>query len=82
MGMFTTILDENGKEYQIKCGRDECETYKIGDNVGQYPSEDWAGVGYLLDDVYYANADDQCFHYYVIIKDGVIKAVETMALKL
>ena len=82
MGMFTTIVDENNKEYQIKCGMDNCETYKIGDNVGQYPSKDWAGAGYLLDDVYYAHADDHCFHYYVIIKDGVVKAVEAMALSV
>lgn len=33
MGMFTTIIDAEGREHQIKTGNDFCETYRIGDEV-------------------------------------------------
>ena len=72
MGMFTSIIHPvDGRELQIKCGHDSCETYHVGDGVGQYVIEGWPGEGYLLDDVYDSYDDD-----WVIIKDGIVVAVE------
>lgn len=71
MGLFTSIIHPvDGREIQIKCGWDECETYKVGDNVGQHPFPNHAGEGYLLDDVYHGWGDA-----FVVVKDGVIAAV-------
>jgi hypothetical protein len=71
MGMFTSIIHPvDGRELQIKCGWDMCSTYRVGDNVGQYPSPQEPGGGYLLDDVYHGWGDA-----FVVIKDGVVAAV-------
>ena len=73
MGMFTTIIHPvDGRDLQIKCGNDTCETYKLGDDVGQYAIKDWAGSGYLLDDVYHGYGDP---HAFVIIKGGKVVEV-------
>lgn len=72
MGCFTTIIDtRDNKDYQIKCGYDICEIYKLGDKVDQHMIDIYPGEGYLLDDVYegcnYPNQDA-----WVIIKDGYV----------
>ena len=54
MGMFTSVIDERGREFQFKCGWDDCDTYRVGDKVDQrvYPDELFAGK--LLDGAYHA----------------------------
>ncbi len=76
MGMFTSITHPvDGRELQIKCGNDSCNTYGVGEEVGQYPLPNYAGEGYLLDGIYdsYSNLGDDD---YVIIKDGIVAGVE------
>jgi len=75
--MFTTIIHpDDGRELQIKCGEDMCETYRVGDIVPWFVIKDWPESGYLLDDVYssYSNNGD---NDWVIIKDHVVLAVES-----
>lgn len=50
MGMYTSVIDRDGEEWQIKHGNDECNTYTI--NVkGNHPFSDdvpdgvYAGIG-------------------------------------
>jgi len=67
MGMFTSIIDSNGIEFQIKGGEDDCERYKVGDTVDWKIWPDRPGEGKLLDGVY-----DGCGPLedkWVIIKD-------------
>ena len=75
MGTYTTIIHPvDSRNLQITCGQDTCCCYKVGDNVNSYIIEDWAGEGYLLDDVYesYSYKEDD----WVIIKDGKVLCVE------
>jgi len=67
MGMFTSIVDQNGKEYQIKCGYDDCDWYKIGDRVDWKIWPDRPGEGKLLDGIYDGSGDTD--NGWVIIKD-------------
>lgn len=81
MGCYTSVVHpEDGRELQIKCGHDRCMCYKLGDNVGQYVCKDRPKHGYLLDDVYdsYSSRGEDDW---VIIKDGVIAAVEPRAFE-
>lgn len=76
MGMFTSVIDpRTGIEYQIKCGWDKCETFKVGDKVPSKVYPEYPNEGYLLDDVY-----DGCNYpqkdVWVIIKDSTIVAIE------
>jgi hypothetical protein len=59
MGMFTTIIDPTGcgRELQIKCGYDDCDTYHVGDTVDWKIWPDKPGVGKLLDGVYESYSD-------------------------
>ncbi len=73
MGTFTSIKHPAGKQdLQIYCGYDTCQTYAVGDDVGQYKGTE-PGSGYLLDNVYEAHSIEH--HDYVIIKDGKVAAV-------
>lgn len=76
MGMFTSIIDPKTEiTYQIKCGWDDCETFKVGDRVPSKIYPKYPGEGYLLDDVY-----DGCSYpgkdAWVVIKDSFIVAIE------
>jgi len=76
MGMYTSVVHpEDGRELQIKCGEDVCETYKVGDDVGAKPDPQNPESGYLLDDVYesYSNRGEDDW---VIISGGKVIAVE------
>lgn len=64
MGMFTTVLDRDEKEHQIKTGADQGETYKIGDLVNWWVSPIEVGYGRLLDGVYTSHHG-----WYVAIKN-------------
>jgi len=71
VGTYTSIIHpDDGRELQIKCGHDACETYKVGDEVKWEVLKDYPREGYLLDDVYDSFEDD-----WVIIKDHKIHAV-------
>lgn len=75
MGMFTSIIHPvDGRELQIKCGYDDCETYHVGDTVNWYVNKSWPKSGKLLDDVYdsYSNNGPDCW---VVIKDHIVVAV-------
>ena len=54
MGCWTNIVDENGRTLVIRTGRDNYDTYRIGDEVAWSVSKTYAGDGTLLDDVYLA----------------------------
>lgn len=64
MGMYTSVVLEDGKELQIKCGFDDCEVYRVGDYVNWRIWPDLPGTGKLLDGIYYADTGDV-----VVIKD-------------
>jgi len=69
--MFTSIIDPvDGKELQIKCGYDDCETYHVGDYVNWYINKSYPRSGKLLDDVY-----DSYEGSWVVIKDHIVVAV-------
>lgn len=80
MGMFTTIIHpDDGRELQIKCGWDQCETYKIGDSVKWHVIESCPGQGYLLDGIYSSyskNGDDD----WVVIKNHIIGLLKKLIL--
>jgi hypothetical protein len=74
--MYTSIVHpEDGRELQIKCGEDICETYRVGDIVNAYPSPNRPGCGYLLDDVY-ESYSDRGVDDWVVISGGKVVAVE------
>ena len=52
MGMFTSCYDESGQEHQMKCGHDECDSFRIGEYVNSCVMERYYGEGYLFDGVY------------------------------
>jgi hypothetical protein len=52
MGMFTTIIDLLGREYQIKTGLDDCETFRVGQVVNWYVDRDTVGCVKLADGIY------------------------------
>ncbi len=54
MGMFTSVIDAAGREYQFKCGWDDCDTYRVGDKVDQKVYPDSLYAGKLLDGAYLA----------------------------
>lgn len=71
MGMFTSIIHPvDGRELQIKCGYDDCDTYHVGDTVDWYINRSYPRSGKLLDDVYQSYDDT-----WVVIKDHVVAAV-------
>ena len=76
MGMYTIIEDDLGQRWQIKCGHDYCDTYKIGEEV-PFKLHDEAGEGDFLDGVYEAYGDIGHHHKntWVIIKDHKVTAV-------
>jgi hypothetical protein len=81
MSTFTTIIHPtDGRELQIKCGWDECETFRLGDEVGQRIYPDWAGEGYLLDGVYDSMSYEHGQDDWVVILGGRIAAFEPKEL--
>lgn len=78
--MYTSIIHPDGRELQIKCGMDECQIYKVGDDVGSYVDPDWPGQGYLLDNVYdsYSNHGEDDW---VVISGGKVVAIEPKELE-
>ncbi len=54
MGMFTSAIDDRGREFQFKCGWDDCDTYRVGDKVDQKVFPDNLFAGKLLDGAYHA----------------------------
>jgi len=79
--MYTSIIHPDGRELQIKCGMDECQIYKVGDDVGSYVDPDWPGQGYLLDNVYdsYSNHGEDDW---VVISGGKVVAIEPKEMEL
>ena len=79
MGMFTTVVLENGTEVQFKTGNDACDIYKIGDKVNWSVDKNYVGSTCLTDGVYDGlDYDDELGiddDYWVIIKDHVIADV-------
>ena len=75
MGTFTSIIHpDDGRELQIKCGHDVCETYKVGDYVDWFVIKDYPKQGYLLDDVY-DSFSDRGEDDWVVIKAHKVQAV-------
>jgi len=75
MGMYTTVIrpDSEGAEVQIKTGRDDCDTYRVGDAVNwSYDIVPMRGT--LLDGVY-RGLGNELKEFFVIIKDHKIAAV-------
>lgn len=81
MGMFTSAIDDRGREFQFKCGWDDCDTYRVGDKVDQRVFPDELFGGKLLDGAYHAeycrweggkavDRDEK----WVVIKGGVFVA--------
>jgi hypothetical protein len=52
--MFTSAIDDRGREFQFKCGWDDCDTYRLGDKVDQKVFPDELFAGKLLDGAYHA----------------------------
>lgn len=52
MGMFTTIIDLLDREYQIRTGEDDCNTYRVGQTVHWWVDRNIVGRSVLLDGVY------------------------------
>ena len=76
MGCYTTVLHpDNGRELQIKTGRDDLDRYRLGDTVNWRISEYFGGDGTLLDGVY-DSYSDKGEDDWIIIKDHKIAAVE------
>lgn len=75
--MFTTICDVNAS-WQIKCGYDQCEEYKIGDKVRQWIDPNSPGSGYLLDGVYDGYPYAAYPAVWVVIKDGIVAIHDTV----
>lgn len=81
MSMFTSAIDDRGREFQFKCGWDDCDTYRVGDKVDQKVFPDELFAGKLLDGAYHA----ECGRWvagkltdrdekWVVIKGGVFVA--------
>ena len=76
MGMYTTIIDDEGREFQIKTGMDDMERFKVGDEVPWKVDKNHAGCGHLLDGIYLAEPHGHKvvmgLYYWVVIKDHKI----------
>lgn len=74
MGLFTTIRHPDGREFQIKCGWDDMETYALGERVRFRIIAECPGEAYLADGVYsgcgYPGGDA-----WVVIKDHYVLAL-------
>lgn len=71
MGMYTSIRHPaDGRELQIKTGKDDCNWYSLGDVVAWSVEVDHPRVGTLLDGAYRAHDDS-----WVIIKDHKVHDV-------
>jgi hypothetical protein len=81
MGMFTTITG-GLHSLQIKCGWDECETYKVGQKVPQRIIPEYPGQGYLLDDVYDSYSSQGPDDFVVISNATVIVEPRRASLRL
>ena len=77
MGMYTTIVDLLNREWQIKTGGDQCESYKVGQIVDWHIDPRCPGRGTLLDGVYWG-CGDKGVAATVIIKRHVVHSVEVI----
>jgi hypothetical protein len=77
MGMFTTIIPDEGPTIQIKCGYDDCDTYRMGQVVDYCPDLKRPGRGKLPDDAYLGIVaeDGDWLDRWVIIKDHKVHAI-------
>jgi len=74
MGMFTTVITEEGAKVQFNTGRgDCCESFKEGEKLPVRVFEG-AGRGYLLDGIYSGTGQDR-EEFWVVIRDGVLETV-------
>lgn len=69
MGVYTSIIDEDGIEIQIKTGNDWCDTYKIGDVVKWKIFPDYYMQSVLLDGVYWGCGWPESEPRWVVIKN-------------
>ncbi len=61
MGMYTTITDQERREWQFKTGYDTCETYQLGATIPEdhfYADPRDPGALHLSDGIYDAMRDD------------------------
>jgi hypothetical protein len=61
--------------YQIKCGWDTCETFKLGDNVPWKIWPDRPGEGYLLDGIYDGFGENSQDMVWVVIHEHKVSAI-------
>lgn len=79
MGMFTTITDKDGRNWQFQTGYDQCETYTLGCTIPEehfYAPPESPGYLHLGDGIYDAVATsgaDDCA--WVVIKEGAFAAI-------
>lgn len=90
MGMFTTIETPEGWDIQIYTGRDNCERYRVGDEVnwrfhetalegtlldGVYPGEAYEWVGGGISNGRYSGKSEKRGDFWVVIKDHMVVAI-------
>lgn len=82
VGRFSTVTDDQGRDFQFHTGRDNYETYKVGDKVNQRVFPDALFQGVLLDGAYlgesckWENAKAvEHVQKWVVIKDAVVVAL-------
>jgi len=73
MGMYTSIAHpKDGRELQIKTGSDECQNYKVGDEIPWSPDPYWPGDHI---DGAYRSYSDNGYDDWVIIKNRIVQEV-------
>lgn len=82
LGRFSTVTDNDGRDWQFRSGRDDYETFKLGDRVTAriYPDELFESK--LLDGVYLgvassrdADGNAKFEEKWVLIRNGVVESL-------
>jgi len=73
MGMYTTLFDPSGREWQFKTGYDECECYYLGDKIfGKvYADKDHDGVHMATE----VTRNDVAAHAFVLVRNNIIECM-------
>jgi hypothetical protein len=73
MGMFTSILNKDGREFQIKTGHDECKIYKLKQRIDfEIPD----GVYHAIGDAKDYDSSKKFIYKWVTIKNGRVHAID------